>query len=74
MVTEEGESVQTTTNLQPKRSLSPKRPSNKNNERTLSRISIEDVRKNWPFTRLDGALLEKLHKQTKYANLEEALL
>ena len=74
MVTEEGESVQTTTSSQPKKSLCPKKSSKKSNERTQSKISIEDARKNWPFTRLDGALLEKLHKQTKYENLEEALL
>ncbi len=74
MVTEEGESVQTTTSSPPKKSLSPKRSSKRSNERTQSKISIEDARKNWPFTRLDGASLERLHKQTKYENLEEALL
>jgi hypothetical protein len=70
--TEEGESVPTNTSSPPKRLLSPKRSSKKSNERTLSTISIEDARKNWPFTRLDGALLEKLHKQQSTTTYEEA--
>ena len=66
--------MQTTIDLQPKKLLSPKRLSKSVKEKPPSQISVEDVKRNWPFTRLDGRLLEKLHKQTKYANLEEALL
>ena len=37
-----------------------------------STLSIEDARRNWPFTRLDGALLEKLHKQSIKKSYEDA--
>ena len=39
-----------------------------------STLSIEDVKRNWPFTRLDGALLERLHKKAVKETYEEALL
>ncbi len=77
MGTEEGESVQTTTNSLHNKSLSPKKLSKSTKGKTPLKISIEDARRNWPFTRLDGALLEKLHKQVQnnqHNDLGEALL
>ena len=70
----EGESVQTNTDSQPKKSPSPKKQSKSIRRKPSSTISIEDARKNWPFTRLDGGLLERLHKQAIKQTYEDAPL
>ena len=70
----EGENVQTNIDSQQKKSSFQRKKSKSINEKRCSTISIEDARKNWPFTRLDGALLEKLHKQAVKATYGEALL
>jgi len=55
----EGENVETNTDLQPKKSLSRKRQSMKSEEHIL-KICKND----WnPFERVDGKILERLHKK-----------
>jgi hypothetical protein len=60
------------TDLQPKRSSSHKTRLTKKdaNDRLLTQLREG---KHWPFERVDGRLLVKLHKQSTN-NLEEALL
>ena len=58
--------------LQQEKSSSQKRQSKNTKGKQSSKISIEDARRNWPFTRLDGALLEKLHKQSIKQSYEDA--
>ena len=70
----EGESVQTNIDSQPKKPLSPKRQSKSIRKKPSLTISIEDAKRNWPFTRLDGGLLERLHKQTIKETYEDAPL
>jgi hypothetical protein len=60
------------TDLQQEKSSSQKRQSKNTKGKQSSKISIEDARRNWPFTRLDGALLEKLHKQLIKQSYEDA--
>ena len=61
MVTSEGESVQTNTDSQPKKSLSRKR--------ILQKIREND----WnPFERVDGKLLEQLDKELKKQYYEDS--
>ena len=62
------------TDLQPEKSSSPKRKSKSTKRKRSSTISIEDVKRNWPFTRLDGASLDKLHKKLVIQTYEEALM
>ena len=59
MATVEGESVQTNTNSQPKNLSSQQRRWNKNAEIVLKLTANEW----WPFDRVDGKLLEKLHRE-----------
>jgi len=55
----EGENVETNTDLQPKKSLSRKRQLMKNEE-TISKVCASS----WnPFERVDGKILERLHKK-----------
>ena len=61
LVIQEGESVQTNTDLQPKKSLSRKR--------ILQKIREND----WnPFERVDGKLLEQLDKELKKQYYEDS--
>ena len=69
MDTVEGKSVQTNTNSQPKKLLSQQRRWNKNAEIVLKLTANEW----WPFDRVDGKLLEALHRK-HLLNGEEALL
>lgn len=69
--------MQTTTNSLHTKSSYQKTLSNKTKGKQPSPISQEDVRKNWPFNRVDGRLLERLHKQVQnnqHNDLGEALL
>ena len=69
MDTVEGESVQTNTNSQSKKLSSQQRRWNKNAEIVLKLTANEW----WPFDRVDGKLLEALHRK-HLLNGEEALL
>lgn len=60
--------MQTTTVLQRKKSSYQKNNSKKNDE-IISKITSGAW---WPFDRVDGKLLERLHKQSKYINEQEA--
>ena len=62
------------TDLQLEKLSSPMKKSKSTKRKRSSTISIEDARRNWPFTRLDGALLEKLHKQAIKQTYENAPL
>lgn len=68
MDTEEGESVQTYTNSRQKKSSSPRSNSRRNAEIVSSVIQ----NKWWPFDRVDGKLLEKLNKQSRKLEMEDA--
>ena len=59
---------------QQKKSSSLTKKSKSIKKSRCSTLSIEDARRNWPFTRLDGASLEKLHKQAIKDTYEEALM
>ena len=69
MVLEEGENVQTDINFQPKKSSSPKKRWN-SNAATILKLTTNQW---WPFDRVDGKLLESLHRK-RINNMEEALL
>ena len=58
------------TNSQLKKSPSPRRCSKKNAE-TVLKITANAW---WPFNRVDGKLLQKLHKQNLKQTEEDALL
>lgn len=58
------------TDSQPKKSSSPKRRWNKNAE-TILRLTSNEW---WPFDRVDGKLLEKLHREKIKQQQEPALL
>lgn len=66
--TNEGENVQTDTNLQPKKSSSQKKSLSKNAEIILKLTQNSW----WPFDRVDGKLLEKLHREKLRDSVEEA--
>lgn len=59
-VTEGGESVEMSTNLRPKKSLSQK---NNLKQRTLSEYESLEQNKWNPFERVNPAVLEKLHRK-----------
>jgi len=61
--------VQTDTDSQPKKSSSQKRRLSKNAETVLKLTA----NKWWPFARVNGRLLERLHKQHIEATQGEAL-
>ena len=67
MDTVEGENVQTNTNLQPKKLSSQTRLLSKNAE-TVLKLTTNAW---WPFDRVDGRILEQLHKQAVH-DVEEA--
>lgn len=69
MVIVEGESVQTNTNSQPKKLSSQQKRWNKNAEIVLKLTANEW----WPFDRVDGKLLQALHRK-HLLDGEEALL
>ena len=65
---DEGESVQTNINSQPRKLSSPTKSSKRNAEIVLKLTA----KAWWPFDRVDGRLLQKLHKQSVKPNEEEA--
>ena len=67
MDTVEGENVQTNTNSQPKKSSSQTKLLSKNAE-TVLKLTTNAW---WPFDRVDGRILEQLHKQA-ILDVEEA--
>lgn len=62
--------MQTATDSQPKKSSSPKRRLSKSAE-TILRLTSNAW---WPFDRVDGKLLEKLHRENITQTQGEALL
>ena len=62
--------MQTTTTSQPKKRSSPKKSLTKNAEITKKLLNNEW----WPFDRVNGNLLERLHKGTLQQHTEDALL
>ena len=55
--------MQTITDSQRKKPLSPKKQSKSAKEKPRSQISVKDAQSAWPFTRMDGKVLERLHRQ-----------
>ena len=66
--TREGESVQTDTNSQPKKSSYRKRSLSKNAEIILKLTENSW----WPFERVDGRLLERMHREKLRDSVEVA--
>ena len=65
---DEGESVQTNINSQP-RKLSSRTKFSKKNAEIVSRLTAKTW---WPFDRVDGKLLEQLNKLNRRNDYEEA--
>ena len=57
---------------QQEKPLSPRRKSKSIKKKQCLTTSIEDVKRNWPFTRLDGKLLERLNKKAVKQTYEDA--
>ena len=62
--------MKTNTTSRPKRSSSPGKRSSK----SVEPISAASLSSHWPFARVDGKILERMHKTYLINNQEKALL